>query len=961
VNQHDRIQAKLHKCRRMLSRADNSVTDIIAAVGLFWQCYFVSGKREFLHEANHTAVTAFAGRSGSIEIYLSMIFVNLELGNTEAASEQLRQLRSYRNYYKNKQHAAYALLMYFQAVVHKRVGNEAEMQKSVIALEDFVTERLSRGDLQHDGFVLCVLGAALGVAGEPGDSFVALEEAFERGYRGAFLYAHAYSLLGSKLELTGTHPIIINTFQWSVAHGLDIRHMADFYASSITFARRPSYPCYEALLAACDSEWLLEKLAARLIEAGDYSMGASRYYRVAENKQLLIEGLAEAVVRSCFENRLEDISRHSLKQFLDKRVFTLNDPDDAKLAAYIYHQLITNKKLSDMTDSYHDSILEFACYAYDNNLEDKGLGRYVNSSYKRFTEYCMEFEQRNNVSLADSLLSSNEALARLAYYAAGISAKLWPCLFTYELTFSNPDVRQVWVSEKEKSRSQRYEVVGGQVRISAAGADFSCICFTKDMRRLVETQITVAKYAPRANFETLRYCFSKGVDSDNLLIALSRYFISLESALERSVRVIRKHGDKLSFGVEILGRSLKLENISESFATQATAALGSLCAALDNHTAALEHYSQLDDKYISDKHVEKMLEVFMETAQLERAARLISTKPHCVKERALFKALVRILTVVNASPDNPEKQALIPIAVNVAYELILKSWFDKAFLEIVLQYYRGAQEEWHALSGALHQLGADDVRLDEKIIADSLFTHSFDSGSQRVFARIYNNDPRSRVIPAYLTNCVYEIMIRGSLPEPAIIDILERQFIKYGDTRLGYGLAYAYLQGGVTTASSDYIMQRTFAAAQSRGILLPTFKRVKDKNTFGTYLVKNTPFTYRTLPDKDVYLVCRFSADSEFTHIKMNYLFFGIYTCHVVHFSGETIEYYFSETSKSGSVDTNMETIISSEKSLMEDTDDPYFMLNNALIYEQMFRYDKVEEIVSDYLRDDCMIKGELL
>ena len=962
MSQHEqRIQVKLQKCRRMLGNVNNSVTDIVAAVSLFWQCYFISGKREMLHEANHTAVTAFAAKPGSIDIYLCMIFINLELGNTDAAAEQLRQLRSYRNYYKSKNHATYALLAYFQAILHKRVGNENELSKAVDALEDFVAERLERGDLQHEGFVLCVLGAAIGIDGRNADSFAALEESFERGYRGPFLYALAYKLLGDKLELSGTHRLIVSTFRWCVGHGLDIRQMADFYADNISFAGRPSYLCYEALLTACDSEWLLEKLTARLIESGDYSRQASSYYRMAENKQLRIDGLATAVVRSAFENKLDDISRHSLKQFLSDHTFELDNLTDTGLASYVYHQLITNKKLSDLTDSYHDDILEFACYAYDSKIGDADTGRYINSSYKYFVEYCLEFERRNGISLTDSVLSSNDSLARLAYYAGAISAKLSPCLFTYELTFSSPEVRQVWVSEKDKRRSQPYDVADGRVRVSAVGADFSCVCFAADMRALVDTQIRVTKYAPRASFELLHHCYRKGISDDNLLIALARYFISLEGALERSVRVIRKHSDKLALGVEILSRSLKLECISESFATRATTALGSLCAALDNHTAALDYYTQIGDKYISDKHVEKMLEVFMETAQIERAARLISAKPHCIKERALFKALVRILTVVNASPDNPEKQALIPGVVNVAYELMLKSWFDKAFLEIVLQYYRGAQEEWHALSSALHQLGADDARLDEKIIRDSLFTHSFCRGSQRVFARMYGNDPRHAIVPAYLTNCVYEIIINGVAPEPEIIDILERQFIKYRDVRLGCGLVYAYLQGGVTTTSSDYILQRAFAAMQSRGILLPPFKGVKDKNAFGTYLVKNTPFVYRTLPDKEVYLVCRFSPDSDFVSIKMNYLFFGLYTCHVVQFSGETIEYYFSETSKSGSVDTKMETIASNEKSLLENTDDPYFMLNNALIYEQMFRYDKVEEIVSDYLRDDCMIKGELL
>ncbi|MCL2617424.1 MAG: DUF5717 family protein [Defluviitaleaceae bacterium] len=956
-----RLHAKLNKCRAVLSRPESSVTDITAAVGLLWQCFFVTGRRELLHEANHAAVTSFARKPGSIELLLALIFVNIELGNNETAGDHLRQLRTYRNFYKNNDHAAYALLWYFQAELARRAGNDADFAKAVSTLEDFVTERLSRGDLERGGFVMCVLGAALAAAGRHADSFRALRNSRERGYTGAYLYAHTYKLLGSKPAIEGSHTFLVDTFLWCVTRGLDIGPMLDFYAPNLGFAGRVSYTCYDALLSVCDGEWLLAKLVTRLLETGDYSRNACKYYRLAENRQLDLPGLANAVVRSAYRNRLDEISRHSLKQFLDANTLSLDDPEDARLAAYVYHKLLTTKKLADLAPAYHDGILEFACYACDNKLHDSSSARYVNSSYKRFAEYCIEFEQRNNISLTDCVLSGNKALASLAYYYGAISAKLWPSLFAYDLEFADPGVALVWVNEREKSVQQPYDVADGRARVYAADADFTFVCFTADMRRICECDVRVAKLTPRPNFDMLKACYNREAHSDNLLIALSRYFISLEDALDKSVRKAAKHADRLAFGVEILGKSLALTTVSESFTTRATAALGGICAALDNHSAALDNFAKIDGKYISDKHVEKMLEVYMEAARLEPAARLISTKPHCIKERTIFKALVRILTVANVAPQSPDKQALVPIITNVAYEMILKSWFDKAFLEVVIQYYRGTQEEWHALSAALHQLGADDIRVDEKIISDSLFTHTFSAGAQRVFTRLYANDPRHALVAPFLEFGTYECMVRGTVPDHAVIDIMERQFIKYGDIRLGCGLVYAYLEGGVSTSSSDYILRRAFASMQSRGVLLPPFRLVKDKSVFGSYLVKNTPFTYRTQPGKDVYLAYRYSQDADFARTPMNYLFFGIYTCHIVQFSGENIEYYFSEISKSGSVDTKPATMACTENTLREHSPDPYFMLNNALIYEQMFRYDKVEELVADYLRDYCMIKSQLL
>jgi len=877
------LQNKLHRSRQILGKPNLRAKDITAAIGVLLQVYFISGRYKLLQEANRTASAAFAEHPGSIEVYLLLIFTNIELGNTSEATEQLHKLKPKMGYYKNSNPAMYAFFVYIQAEIAKHI-DKSKAAHELISLDANSSE----------GFVLCLISTAFASQEKHNEAFEILAKAYGNGYRGTFLFVLARKLMISeKLELSETHELIFRTLHWCAVNNLDTNQLTDLYAKNIAFPQHISYPCYKALTDASNNELLLTKLCTHLIEANDYSQSAVKYYLLAESRQLQINGLANAIVQASFIHDLPSVPRYSLKQFLSEHTFLLNNPEDTALAAYIYHQLSSNKKMRSLATEYHNNILEFACYAFDNHLR----GRYINSSYTYFVKYCIEFEHNNAINFDDASTYINSAVAELAYYASGILPKLWEHLFATE---KQPD------------------------------------------------------------YELLRYFYEKGFVSDKLIIALAKHFIALESSLGKSARVAYKHEEKLSFGRKILRQTLKFENMSPSFVSQAATALAGLCAATGDHSGALYHYAQTDINLINTKHVDKMLSTFIETAQWIHASNLIAQRVNCLDERTLFKALTLILSHANQTQDTELKQTTALLA-NTAYDLTIKSWFDKSFLELVLQCYNGTQDDWLALADALHLLNADDNRIYEKIIADSLFTNNFKPGSQRIFAKIYTLNPEHSAVIPYLTAICYQIIVNDIVPEPSTIEILERQYLTHNDTLFGCGLSYVYLVSGIITLYSDTILKRTFNAMQTRGVLLPPFKRIKDKFAFSSYLVKNTPFTYRTLPNKEVYLMYRSSSDDEFERIKMNYLFFGIYTCNIAQFSGETIEYYFSETSKAGSVDTKQQTVIGGERTLHEGTNDPYFMLNNALIYEQMFRYDKVEEIISDYLRDDGVTKSELM
>jgi hypothetical protein len=79
-------------------------------------------------------------------------------------------------------------------------------------------------------------------------------------------------------------------------------------------------------------------------------------------------------------------------------------------------------------------------------------------------------------------------------------------------------------------------------------------------------------------------------------------------------------------------------------------------------------------------------------------------------------------------------------------------------------------------------------------------------------------------------------------------------------------------------------------------------------------------------------------------------------------FYNESLTYYFSEEMPTGSITTQESQVKKTTVYLHESpTDDIFFTLNNAVIYEQMFKYEQVERIITALLKDVRPVRSGLL
>jgi len=93
----------------------------------------------------------------------------------------------------------------------------------------------------------------------------------------------------------------------------------------------------------------------------------------------------------------------------------------------------------------------------------------------------------------------------------------------------------------------------------------------------------------------------------------------------------------------------------------------------------------------------------------------------------------------------------------------------------------------------------------------------------------------------------------------------------------------------------------------------------------------------------------------------MQYVKYGMYMSSIPLFYNEEITYYFSEELPTGSVGTKTETVKNTTPFLHSHPTDQFFTINNAIIYEQMFKHDQVEKALGKLVKDVQTVKSKLL
>jgi len=882
------------------------------AVGLAlrqWLVYAigdVNEPKQYLHSANHSVLTMLRKNPSDMRLFWLGSYFAIELGHFDKANEMLDNAYSHRSYFRSNQPFYYRVLCFLYAYLEIKQKRAKSARKHMRNLE--ASDRSG-----SDPYYLLMMGMLHLAFYEFEEAQHFLLRSYDAGCRSVFLF-HAlfnYYRTATRGASGGgffTHKesqLLLQTVHWAINHGADVEDIIVVYQDELL--QGGQIELGERIYRQFPNPWILKELCTHYMSIPDYGSTAYAYYRDAERRQVFLPNLSYFLVRAAFENGSERIHHYTMAQYLRK-------PDgDIPLLVYVYHLLLTDPSLSDLAAERSKEILEMAVHCLKEDIQ----GRHANSLYYFYWIKCNEMKVTGkDVTKAEKILLED--------------------LCRFEVIDPAANVRHLYINEWEKRGICEYEFTDGQLIVEAVGSGFRYMGLSEGRARVLDERLEIRRRVASAGMSLYKHFYDKGNDKFEIVAYLAKAY--MQSQYKENIR------DRFETIFEAVINS---SQSSKVFKTQCSVVLGQIHYYRGEFEKALEYYSKADENALADDLLEHMLTAYVRQKAYSRAAGLIERKGHRMNDKILFKAVKAL-----SEPENTEFHETI---ANSAYKLILTSRYDKNLLDVVLQHFAGTQEEWLNLSRALSAVSVEEPRLDDIILKNAVWAHHFDEETQRIFVR---RKASSKSLEDFIYYAVHEMIINKAKPLMETITVLEH-LCKQGQRLLAHGLSQVYLNHGVSTNRSDEIIQMSLDYQQESEILFPVFKGVK--RISNTYIEKRTPFMYKSLPGKDVRLYYKVNKEEEWRVVEMEYWRFGLYLTSVPHFYNESLHYYYSEELPTGSITTREEEVYNKDMYLDDEEKDLFFVINNATIYEQMFRYEQVEEIIGGLVKDVKAVRSRLM
>ena len=899
------ITAERHFEAKMTLRA------ALALVTRYFVGYEVSRKTDFLHKANFV-LSQFAD-SPDISVMYMQALVAAELGDFSEVGKIVGDLHHVRKAMEHQDTALYACFLYFNCILAISREKERAANKHYRTLADYCSTAKPKPRI---GYLL--LAAANCAFHEYGDALQYLHLAYKAGENSPFFYICLTRVLKHVRPRNQENAVLLPLLRWGLGSGAylgDVLAQND-HAVEDLLQKQPAIA--ERLYREYPLDWILNAACMRRMIDNDLSESAFYFYKEAEARQLHFQQLYDFLIRAAHKNGIEDVSRYSLVQYFKREYI----PQD--ILPFVYHLALktSDGRHEDLLERIRTDILEFACHAIDNRL----FGRYYYSMYRYLLEQALDpatgVAKRFDTKY---IKAAEEAISNL--------------LFAYELTFETGaggiSPKRTLAREQHIRSEDLHEIRSGRCRINLWGGTLDVTCFDEGLRSIVSTGFKKHKLVENVDVGLMEYFFSKNPSyhTPELLVALGTHHMAMPALSNLGIAVLR----------EVIAP--KQSAIDPAFKMQARVTLGNYYAGNKDYSAAVAFYRDVDETKIDPRLVEQMLVTYIHAGEADCAIRLASRASEHISGKNLFHAIRRI---VSQSGSFQRTKAL----ARLAYNQLVSGWYDRGLLALVLDDHVSDVAGWIMLAKNLAAMGTEDSTLFARILDAAIEVRNASPDVQNIFAKLTEATPDHPILPDYAMFLCHEILVSGLLPSSAAISALEINSAKTNDDFVAYALAHIYIRHDLVTSASV-------------GILWPIFKEIKDKSIIQPYIEESTPFVYmsntRAGNTSAVCLHYRTTPDADFKRVPMKYLRFGIYNGLVPHFYGEELEYFFEETRETGSIRSSPTIIANNRPHTLENPADLYYIINSAIVFEQMFKYDSVEEILSKTLAPRPAIRAKLM
>lgn len=520
---------------------------------------------------------------------------------------------------------------------------------------------------------------------------------------------------------------------------------------------------------------------------------------------------------------------------------------------------------------------------------------------------------------------------------ATASARL---LFAYKLTCFDPDVRYAVVLHKELKDEVRVPVTGGAACVSIYTEGVSIAFEYADGSRKHDTvryELERLMDMP----ESLKAVYDAVPDDIFLLIYYYEQGCKYHKAGINTLLLLEQliANDKVTDGF-----AAKIQNeLVEYYHDRFTG---------DDFRIRL---ALLISRKLSDRQSASVIETCISNAMYEQAYDIaLSYGTRSVNEKRLYR-LCRHMLELDDQTDNA-------FLTKLCYQAFKGKRYDARILGYLQRKYNGTNASMLALRDACMGFDEDCYELEERLVAQMIFTHSGFERLSGVFACYYERGAAERVVEAYLGYASYEYFIRESCTDEKIFKIIESR-IEYGDdvTDLCSLALLRYYAGKDALDEGQSSRARNLLSYFSgKNMIFSFFQKFADKVPLPYKIVDKTVVEYRTNPDNKVTIYYtmggRGSGDGEYISETMQNTFMGIFTRAFTLFYNDTVQYYITD-SGNGRETVSDSVSITCSRINMNSTRGRYEYINDMLASRDSHDIVALNKLMHEYTVEDYVTK----
>jgi len=535
------------------------------------------------------------------------------------------------------------------------------------------------------------------------------------------------------------------------------------------------------------------------------------------------------------------------------------DLDQTVLMYYVYNSKLNERKLA---------------YLYANIVLHKDSNPIVYENYKdkiRLFAAQQMRDGKNNKALAiiyNDCISDEAARERYDEF-------LYKIIFRRDITCENPLIKFVCVSHRELDDEVIVPLINGKAQIDIFSDESQVFLLDSLNNRYVLDETTRIEQLI-SDDALLQRAYACSRDKNQLIVCLS----------ERAHKM-RKYDQA---AIDLRKQMLSMQGIS-AYATETY--LAELVLYFYDHAQdeiTDEDMKRLEYRLLTPARRGKLIGLLIIREQYELAYKMMS---ECGFEEVEIKLLEKFVTSIT-------QQGLTQydkLICDIMYYLYLNGRRDEKIISYLDGFYNGMTSDMYALWQEAVDMKLATSDMDERLLAQILFTESFVPYAEKVYGH-YHRRMRDRALAkAYFNFLAYKYLVYDvALTKNSIDNMRKDSYYETNDIVL-LALLKNYAQASDLTQDEIDFARNWLDVLNSRGKILPCFMNFANYFRIPEDMEDKVYISYKSNPNHRVTinLLTRVDGRKTIKEEAMRDVCYGIFVKEIVLFAGETVDYIISD------------------------------------------------------------------